>query len=561
MRLYQRILLAPGLALLFLVLFAAVGYRMVSLDQSAMRELFDVRFGFFQKANQVLADIDAAHASLYRLITWIGNYDQAKIGRVSGEVMGRIDGAVTLAKNLETLAQATDDGEERQERQILDAILTHLASYRKHTATAVDLATVDVNTGLAAMQTADTTFQQLRGSIDELVELEKKFARQRYDEQAAAFRSAALLAAIIFLVALAGASITGASVSRSVARQMGGEPEYAMEVARRVSDGDLTVDITTKTGDRGSLLFAMRNMVERLAKVVGEVRASSGQLSGAADQVNATAQSLSQGTGEQAASVEETTASLEEMSVSITQNAENSRQTEQMAVKGAQDADESGRAVRETVTAMKAITERISIIEEIAYQTNLLALNAAIEAARAGEHGRGFAVVATEVRKLAERAQKAAGEIGGLASSSVQVAERSDRLISELVPAIRKTADLVHEVSAASQEQSAGVAQINRAMSQVDQVTQRNASASEELSSTAEEMAAQARSLQSLVGFFQTGERDELAAHPAPQQHATNGVRPASPSPAHANGSANGSANGVGHAAGRVDPGSDFRRF
>ena len=194
------------------------------------------------------------------------------------------------------------------------------------------------------------------------------------------------------------------------------------------------------------------------------------------------------------------------MSASIGQNAENSRQTEQLAVKGSKDAEESGRTVKETVLAMRQIAEKVSIIEEIAYQTNLLALNAAIEAARAGDHGRGFAVVATEVRKLAERSQSAAKEISSLAASSVEVAERSGQLLEELVPGIRKTADLVQEVTAASSEQSSGVGQINRAMSQVDQVTQRNASAAEELASTAEEMAAQAEALQQLVSTFRLSE-------------------------------------------------------
>jgi methyl-accepting chemotaxis protein len=553
MRLYQRILLAPALTLLFLLLFAVVGYRVASGDQAAMREIFDVRFAVFEKTNQVLADVDAAHASLYRLITWIGNYDEPRIARVSGEVMAQIEGAVATVKSLEAQAQL-----DPQERPIAAAILGHLTSYRKHVATAVDLATVDVNTGLAAMQTADLTFQQVRRGVDQIVEIEKKLARQKYDEATASFRSAALLAMVILAIAIAGSGIAAWSVSRSVARQMGGEPQYAAEVARRVAEGDLALSIATRADDRTSLLFAMRNMVERLGQVVGDVRGSAALLSRAADQVSSTAQSLSQGTGEQAASVEETTSSLEEMSASITQNAENSRQTEQMAVKGAQDADEGGRAVRETVGAMKAITERISIIEEIAYQTNLLALNAAIEAARAGEHGRGFAVVAAEVRKLAERAQKAAGEIGGLASSSVHVAERSERLITELVPAIRKTSDLVQEVTAASQEQSAGVTQINKAMSQVDQVTQRNASAAEELSSTAEEMAGQARSLQQLVGFFRTGAGEDPSGPSVPRRVVADGARAAAALPQHANGAAT---NGAARAAPRLDPGPEFKRF
>jgi methyl-accepting chemotaxis protein len=220
------------------------------------------------------------------------------------------------------------------------------------------------------------------------------------------------------------------------------------------------------------------------------------------------------------------------MSASITKNAENSRSMEQMALQGSHDAAESGKSVGDTVTAMKDIAEKISIIEEIAYQTNLLALNAAIEAARAGEHGKGFAVVATEVRKLAERSQSAAREIGGLAGSSVRVAERSGKLLADLVPAIKKTADLVQEVAAASTEQAAGVSQINRALLAVDQVTQRNASASEELASTAEEMSAQAESLQQLVAFFRVDMAEaaaiqSAAARPAPKASAQAPFKPA----------------------------------
>jgi methyl-accepting chemotaxis protein len=190
------------------------------------------------------------------------------------------------------------------------------------------------------------------------------------------------------------------------------------------------------------------------------------------------------------------------MSASISQNTENAKVTDGMAAKAAKEATEGGAAVKETVSAMKQIAGKIGIIDDIAYQTNLLALNAAIEAARAGEHGKGFAVVAAEVRKLAERSQVAAQEIGELAGDSVMQAETAGKLLDAMVPSINKTSDLVQEITAASEEQTAGVGQINTAMNQMNQITQQNASASEELAATAEEMSGQAEQLQELMAFF-----------------------------------------------------------
>jgi methyl-accepting chemotaxis protein len=270
---------------------------------------------------------------------------------------------------------------------------------------------------------------------------------------------------------------------------------------------------------------ALSAMVQNLTQVVGDVKSAADNVTAGSQELSATSEQMSQGASEQAASAEEASASMEQMSSNIRQNADNSMQTEKIAIKSASDAQESGLAVAKTVAAMKEIAAKTSIIEEIARQTNLLALNAAIEAARAGEHGKGFAVVASEVRKLAERSQLAAGEIGALSLSSVQVAENAGELLQKLVPDIKRTADLVQEISAACKEQDSGAEQINKAIQQLDQVIQQNAGASEEMASTAEELASQAEQLQGTIAFFKiddlaTARLKQAVRHPVKQASA-----------------------------------------
>ncbi|HWZ87186.1 MAG TPA: methyl-accepting chemotaxis protein [Thermoanaerobaculia bacterium] len=525
LRIGARLGLAMGLGVATTIVIAALGYSGIARVSDMTAAMLSHEAKFASVSASARADIQAMRRFEKELAVHVGNADQ------EGEDLARWnDQRYRLTERLGTLERETQVAEDRELAQTMRA---DLAAYESGFYRVVGLVrqrslktTADVNLEMGAYKQAVERLEQSAGDV-----AAANFKRMGDREKVLAAQkawTARAMAGVMILTILLGAALS-VRLARSVTRPI----LQAVRVTEAIARGDLVVSVAASGRDEvGQLLSAMGQMAARLRGVVAEVRSGAdalartsgqvvsvvGQVSSASSQVSASAQTLSQGTSEQAASVEETTSSLEEMSASITQNAENSREMEKMALKGARDGQESARSVDDTVAAMRSIAEKISIVEEIAYQTNLLALNAAIEAARAGEHGRGFAVVATEVRKLAERSQAAAKEIGGLAVSSVKVAERSRQLLGDLVPAIRKTSDLVQEVAAASLEQSSGVAQINRALGHVDQITQRNASSAEELSSTAEEMASQAdamrqqaeavlrqaESLHRTVAFFRT---------------------------------------------------------
>ncbi|RRN62915.1 methyl-accepting chemotaxis protein [Caulobacter sp. 602-1] len=370
--------------------------------------------------------------------------------------------------------------------------------------------------------------------VEELVELSKaqlESATAKADSDFASTRNLLIGLSVLSLLGAAGAALY---ISMAVSKGL----NRASDAVKMVADGDLTksVDVTTRD-EIGDLLGHVNVMIERLRGVVADAISASENVSAGSQELSATSEQMSQGATEQASAAEQASASMEEMAANIKQNADNAAQTEKIARQSAVDAESSGQAVSKAVDAMQTIAEKITIVQEIARQTDLLALNAAVEAARAGEHGRGFAVVASEVRKLAERSQTAASEISAVSSDTVKAAQSAGEMLTSLVPNIRKTAELVAEISAACREQDIGSSQINEAIQQLDKVTQQNASASEEMSATSEELAAQAEELQASISYFRTdahgGQRAPVRkAAPVKRPAQTSAVRKAPAKPA-----------------------------
>ncbi|MET3663982.1 methyl-accepting chemotaxis protein [Caulobacter sp. 1776] len=384
-----------------------------------------------------------------------------------------------------------------------------IASHERVYALAV--ANNDAAAAAVSMGDGRKALTEAAAQVQDLVELSQaqlQAATDKADEDFASVRNSLIVLAVISLLIAVGAALyISVAVSKGLSR--------ASDAVRAVADGDLTKTVAITTKDEiGDLLGHVNVMIERLRGVVSDAISASENVSAGSQELSAASEQVSQGATEQASSAEEASASMEQMAGNIKQNADNAAQTEKIARQSAVDAETSGQAVAKAVDAMQTIAEKITIVQEIARQTDLLALNAAVEAARAGEHGRGFAVVASEVRKLAERSQTAATEIGAVSSETVKAAQSAGDMLKTLVPNIRKTAELVAEISAACREQDIGASQINEAIQQLDKVTQQNASASEQMSATSEELAAQAEELQTSIAYFRTSANGHAPRRP-----------------------------------------------
>lgn len=422
-----------------------------------------------------------------------------------------------LKQTNEQLAGIVSEGASTAYTAETNAIANAFRAFDVSIVKAVALGTA--NTDAKALEIYRGPFTKARSALNEQVQAitqqERQVAQNYVKETEAAYDSTRIM--LLGLVATALAVSVGMALwmALSISKGLSG----ALNVATSIAEGDLSRDVTITGRDEiTDLQRAFQSMVEKLREVVGQVNAAAENMSAGSQELSASAEQLSQGSTEQAASTEEASSSMEEMAANVKQNAENASTTEKIAAQSARDAEASGEAVGKAVEAMQTIAQKINIVQEIARQTDLLALNAAVEAARAGEHGKGFAVVASEVRKLAERSQAAAAEIGTLSIDTVKVAQEAGSMLAKLVPDIKKTAELVEEITSASREQDVGASQINQAIQQLDKVTQQNAAASEQVSATSEELAGQAEQLQTTIAFFHLGETSRHASAPPVDQ-------------------------------------------
>ena len=509
MNIGMRLGLGFGVLLALLFVLSIIGYWGVHAVSSATVRMLEGDANIAEHAARARANVVGMRRYEKDIFINIGNAD--KVAGYLKEWNEEREAVVARLNDLEKYADKTDEAKDYKDQ--LKVLRTELDTYEtgfKKVIAQVQAGaiktTVEANAAISDYKDAT---HRLEKQVKEMAVHANKVMDEDLPKIESTTSRTTWIMMIISVLAILISISAGIVITRSITVPVG----IGVTAAKRLAEGDLNAEIKVDSKDEiGRLMEAMKAMVDKLRNVVVDVKTASDNVASGSEQLSAGAQQMSQGTTEQAASTEEASSSIEEMNATIKQNADNAMQTEKIALKSATDAQESGKAVSQTVTAMKDIAQKISIIEEIARQTNLLALNAAIEAARAGEHGRGFAVVAAEVRKLAERSQTAAGEISHLSSSSVQIAEQAGQMLAKLVPDIQKTAELVQEITASSKEQSGGADQINGAIQQLNQVVQQNAGAAEEMASTAEELSSQADQLQTTISFFKVVGIDRAAA-------------------------------------------------
>jgi len=506
MKLRVKLLLLPAIGGVAMLALCALVSLLLTRANAELETLADVRFSNYASAYQIQGDLASLHADAYRTLVWI---ETMKADAIAGQRETFKRRSAELAERIRALR--AHSGAEAVAS--LDALASGAVRYAKALDDAVDMASVDPNTGMAAMQTADAHYRTVSRVAGELLEAERALASASV--AAAKARDRRNLA-VLWLAALVAIAVAFAA-SWAFNRRLLGPLNAAREAADSIAAGDLRVELPDPPSDEvGQLIDALRRMSVQLTRTLGSIRDSTEQIATASTEIAVGNNDLSRRTEQQAASLQQTSSSMEQLTGTVATNADSARQANQLALGASEVARRGGDVVEQVVATMGEISESsrkiadiIGVIDGIAFQTNILALNAAVEAARAGEQGRGFAVVAGEVRSLAQRSAEAARQIKGLITDSVQRVDSGGRLVQEagstmdeILVSVRRVTDIIGEISSATGEQSAGIAQVNAAVGQLDRVTQQNAALVEQSAAAAESLKEQARRLAVEVEAF-----------------------------------------------------------
>ncbi len=523
--------LTIGFGFFILVLLVTGIYQFVSLKGMEKRNRtvfssYDLSESFLESKNHVLQDMQI-------LLKIMGSDSNDQLTNLWEMHAARTsDFENTLAKAKEAAGNSNLEGDLGEEMAEIQQSLVkterwykedYLVRYEGLKKIKAEILTTGNNQKLAELSLLsgrlnaeiDQSFNSVMIILNEMESANRKILQNSLQESKDQARHSRILLLSIFLIGICLLVMIGITVIRAITKPL----EKSVAFAKLVASGDLTVKLETDQNDElGELASALNSMIERLHEIVLNIRTGTDRIAAASSKISHNSHQLSDGVNQQSSSTEEVSSSMEEMAGNIQQNTGNAQQTERISKKAADSMTEMGKIGKESLDSIKTITQKITIINDIAFQTNLLALNAAVEAARAGEHGRGFAVVAAEVRKLAERSKEAADEIESLSKNSLKITEDSKRLLDALVPEIQKTSQLVQEIASASMEQNAGTVQINSAIQQLNTVTRQNAASSGEMENSAEELLSQADSLRNAVAFFKLDDKRNISITSRPVQ-------------------------------------------